>query len=115
MTREEALDRMLAEIQTKGIQCLQNYIPTSDHYIPLRLLTYYLYLAYGVGYDAAKIQTEHGNKKRIKQMSCGECIKIWNSQTDAARELHMSVNVINNALIRKSMTKNGFKWEYENS
>jgi len=113
MSRDEALGRIITEIRTKGIQCTQNYIPTTDHYIPLRLLSYYLFLAYGVGFDEAKRQSEHGNKKKVKQMLHGECVKIWNSQTDAAYSLHMSVTTINNALNRKSMTKNGFTWEYE--
>jgi hypothetical protein len=109
MTREEALDRLLIEIRTKGIPATEDYTPTTDHYIPLRLLEYYLSLAIGIGYDSGRKQIAHG--KPVIQMIDDVEIKVWESQWDAEQFYHLSKGTIGKSIKAGTTDKKGFKWK----
>jgi hypothetical protein len=109
MTREEALDRMLVEIRTKGISATEDYIPTTDHYIPLRLLAYYLSLAIGIGYDSGRKSMAHS--KSVIQMKDGIEIKVWESQWDAEQFYKKSKGAISKSIKSESIDDNGFQWK----
>lgn len=53
------------------------------------------------------------SKKPIVQYSLdGEQIKEWESITDAANELNVSISSISTCLSGKSKTSHGFRWSY---
>lgn len=108
MKQGEALDRIILEVRQRGVMCSQNYIPTTDHYIPLRLLSYYLNLAYGAGFDEGKKQNAHG--KPVMQLKDGKEIKTWPSQWDAEQFYKLSKGALWKALSGKKIKIKGFDW-----
>lgn len=108
MTNDEMTDKMLLEIRTKSILPIQDYIPTLDHYVPIRFVKYYLELAYGIGYD--KGRKMHSNSKKVEQIKNGEVVKIWDSQADAARAMKCDLSDMNK-IIKQQKTYKGFEWK----
>jgi hypothetical protein len=112
MTQQETLDRILLEVRTHSIPASDDYIPTLDHYMSVKLFSYYAKLIYAIGCDEGR--REHTRRTRIRQMKDGIEIKIWESQADAARALKVGVPDINKALrhIHNRKKCKGFEWEY---
>jgi hypothetical protein len=111
MNQQETLDRILFEARTRSIPATENYTPTSDHYVPLRLFYYYATLLYGIGYDEGK---KIGNSiKPIVQKKNGEIIRIWpGGQAEAAKHFNVPRERIHKVLSGKRKTCFGFEWEH---
>jgi hypothetical protein len=114
MTREEALDRLLVEIRTKGIAATNDYVPSTDHYIPLRFLEYYLKLSYGMGFDEGRHLTIH--RRKINQLQDGVVIHTFDSLQEAANKMKIDVRTIKKLMkgkVKKSRTlANEFTWQW---
>ena len=114
MTQQEALDRILLEVRTHSIPASEDYIPTLDHYIPLRLFTYYASLLYTLGFDARNEYMHNHNSKRIAQIKNGNIIKIYDSIESAAKKMEVNHKSISIAVGKPNRSCKGFQWEFVN-
>jgi hypothetical protein len=112
MNQKEALDRMLVEIRIHSITNSEDYTPTPDHYVPIRLLRYYMTLAYSIGFDARCEYVHNHNSKRIAKTKNGEIIKIYDSIEDAAKKMEVNHKSISIAANKPNRTCKGFHWEF---
>ena len=108
MTQQEALDRILLEARTHSILASEDYIPTLDHYIPLRLFTYYANLIYAAGFDNGCKQ--HGIRIKVGQYLNGVLIRDFDCGKNAAKVMGVTKASIYKAINTKKKCC-GYEWK----
>jgi len=109
MTQQEAIKRLLEDVKASSIQNTKSYTPTTEHYIPIHLLEYYLNMSYAIGYDEGRKQVSH--RKKIIQIKDGVEIREWESEVIAANAFGVTKHMINKAVTGKIKHFRGFEWK----
>ena len=61
-----------------------------------------------------QIMERRSRKGAVLQKLNGKIVKVWKSQREAWRKLHLQQSMLSQALTGKSKTAYGFTWEYAN-
>lgn len=62
-----------------------------------------------------QIMERRSRKGAVLQKLNGKIVKVWSSQREAWRKLHLQQSMLSQALTGKSKTAYGFTWEYANT
>lgn len=110
MNQKITIGKLIEEIKKISIPESDEYVPTLDHYMPLRYLKQYLLMAYAVGYDEGRHSIGKSNAQPVKQIKNGDVVRIWDSHFSASKAFNIHHASIDKA-VRKHSVCCGFEWE----